>query len=311
MVVGFGYLMTFLRWYGLGSAGLSFFATRLRVEVALLAEPLFEHWYEKRAEIDYRALLNANFCVAAILISFGGLIGKRVALGKWLDVRDAGGTISIHMFGAYFGLSASRILGKPVDVRLEKKSSRASDVISLIGTVFLWLYWPSFVSGGLTPGTFEAQRAITNTIIALLGRGKLSPVHVQNSTLAGGVAIGATANFPLGPFGALVVGSMAGASSARGFAKVTPALDAIVHDSCGVGNLHGTPSLLGGAVSAIVPIWIDGAGAPKTQLAGIALTLVISIASGSFTGSLMSLFAEPDVPTADDSPYWEVADDLG
>lgn len=345
MLVGFGYLMTFLRWYGLGSAGLTFYVTCLGAQLSLLTEGFFADWFKNQVIVNYRTLLNANFAVAAFLISFGGLIGKvnpsqlcvmtvfesifysmnkRVILTKWLDISDCGGTIIIHMFGAVFGLAASKAIGKPRDTTHEK-SSYVSDVFSLIGTVFLWLYWPSFVSGGLTPSTIQAQRAITNTIVSLLGstvmtfalspvfsEGRLDPVHVQNSTLAGGVAVGATANFPLGPFGALSIGMMAGAISVFGFARVTPFLEEHfdLHDSCGIGNLHGMPSLLGGIVSAIVPVWIEAAGTPMDQLLGIVMTILVGGASGFAVGKIMKLFEDEDVPMADDSPYWEVADDF-
>ena len=76
MLVGFGYLMTFLRWYGLGAVGLTMFVTCLGVEVSLLLEPLFADWWSTPITIDLMALLNANYAVAAFLISFGGLIGK-------------------------------------------------------------------------------------------------------------------------------------------------------------------------------------------------------------------------------------------
>lgn len=345
LFVGFGYLMTFLRWYGLGAAGLTMFITCFGIECALLAEPLFGDWFSKRVDVDYQALINADFAVAAFLISFGGLIGKinptqiwvlvvlesvfysankRLVLIKWLDIQDCGGTIIIHMFGAYFGLAASWILGKP---RLtdKEKSSTTTDVLALVGTVFLWIYWPSFVSGSLKPGSLGAQRAIINTVMALLGAtvvtfalspafgGRLDPVHVQNSTLAGGVAIGATANLPLGPFGACLLGTFAGAVSVAGYAKITPYLEDKLglHDTCGIHNLHGMPSIIGGLASAIVPAWIAAAGAPKFQLLGVVCTLAISSVSGAFTGKIMSLFKDDDdTPMADDSLYWEVADDF-
>lgn len=338
LLTGFGYLMTFLRWYGLGAAGLTMFITCYGMECSLLAESLFANWLNLK--IDFETLLNADFAVAAYLISFGGLIGKinptqiwllvtleslfysankRLVLVKWLDVKDCGGTIIIHMFGAYFGLAASYVLGHKDSKR--EKSSTVSDVLSLIGTVFLWIYWPSFVSATLTPDSVGAQRAILNCVLALLGAtvatfatstffGKLDPVHVQNSTLAGGVAIGATANLPLGPFGALLLGSFAGVVSVLGYSKGTPYLEKYgLHDTCGIHNLHGMPSLIGGIASAIVPIWIDNAGAPKTQVLGVVFTLLISIGTGFITGKVMYIFKD-DAPMADDSVHWEVADDF-
>ena len=49
----------------------------------------------------------------------------------------------------------------------------------------------------------------------------LSQEHVQNATLAGGVAIGTAADLAVQPVGALVVGTVAGAVSVIGFEKIT------------------------------------------------------------------------------------------
>ena len=65
-------------------------------------------------------------------------------------VEDAGGTIVIHMFGAYFGLAATKMMGKPKDAAGAEGTNATSDVLSLVGTTFLWLYWPSFNGGGFT-----------------------------------------------------------------------------------------------------------------------------------------------------------------
>ena len=43
---------------------------------SLEVEPLFDESFAGSVTIDMAALLNANFAVAAFLISFGGLIGK-------------------------------------------------------------------------------------------------------------------------------------------------------------------------------------------------------------------------------------------
>lgn len=68
-----------------------------------------------------------------------------------------------------------------------------------------------------------------NTVLSLIGaclsafalsaayHGKLDMVHIQNSTLAGGVAIGSAANMDMAPAAALGVGMVAGTASVLGF----------------------------------------------------------------------------------------------
>ncbi len=70
---------------------------------------------------------------------------------------------------------------------------------------------------------------VMNTIMALLGaaiaafassaafNGKFNMVHIQNATLAGGVAIGSAANLSFSPAGAVAVGVIAGILSTMGF----------------------------------------------------------------------------------------------
>ncbi len=78
-------------------------------------------------------------------------------------------------------------------------------------------------------------------------------VHVQNATLAGGVAIGAIADMAVEPFAALLVGSVAGVVSTLGFRYLTDALKGLkLHDTCGVNNLHGIPGVISGLASVVV-----------------------------------------------------------
>jgi ammonium transporter Rh len=65
MFIGFGYLMTFLRWYGLGAIGLTMLVTAVGVQVSLLVEPILEG---SAVSVGIYALLRANFAVAAFLV---------------------------------------------------------------------------------------------------------------------------------------------------------------------------------------------------------------------------------------------------
>lgn len=95
-------------------------------------------------------------------------------------------------------------------------------------------------------------------------------VHIQNATLAGGVAIGSAANLVVTPGGALAVGVAAGLLSVAGYARLSPRLEAGLglHDTCGVHNLHGMPGVLGGLVAAAVAAISPGDNAPVLKHAG-------------------------------------------
>ena len=75
MLVGFGYLMTFLKNFGLGAVGLTFIITVLSVQInILLAAYLSPN--SGSPTIDSTSLMDGNFGAAVILISYGCMIGK-------------------------------------------------------------------------------------------------------------------------------------------------------------------------------------------------------------------------------------------
>jgi len=189
MFVGFGYLMTFLKWYGLGAVGLTMVVTAIGIQYVLFTESFWHKvvgdadWV--KVDINIYTLLQSLYAISAVLISFGAVIGKITPLGlvimtlielflhgfnykvmmeHWFEFSDMGGTYIDHMFGAYFGLSVAYMLGKP---KGSAEGGSVPDIFSLIGTAFLWVYWPSFVGGAAEPNSEQQQRAIVNTIIAL------------------------------------------------------------------------------------------------------------------------------------------------
>ena len=64
-------------------------------------------------------------------------------------------------------------------------------------------------------------------------KGKFNMVHIQNATLAGGVAVGAVADQIVQPYGAMIIGTFAGILSTLGYQFLTPRLNrGILHDTC-------------------------------------------------------------------------------
>ncbi|XP_055354446.1 ammonium transporter Rh type A-like [Paramacrobiotus metropolitanus] len=288
MFIGFGYLMTFLRKYGYSSLGINFLLAAFVIQWATLMRG-FLHMEGMSFKIDLTTLLTSDFTVAAILITFGAVLGKlsplqylimalievAVSLGNeyicvhYLKTRDIGGSIFVHIFGAYFGLAVSRMLYRweysVTDFNTLKFTTKTTDLFSMIGTIFLWMYWPSFNSA-VAEKEFQ-QRAVINTYFAmasccvvtficshLFHHNKFSMELVQNATLAGGVALGATADMIVQPYGALIIGAGAGILSCVGFHYINPILEnkLKVHDTCGVNNLHGMPGILAALISGVV-----------------------------------------------------------
>jgi ammonium transporter Rh len=241
------------------------------------------------------------------------------------------------MFGAYFGLAVAGVIGKPPP-SATTEGGHIADIFSLIGTVFLWIYWPSFNGGALPAESHQQQRAVIGTIFCMTGStiasfivssflsatGRFRPVDIQNATLAGGVAIGAVCHLTLSISDCILIGFAAGSASTYGFSRLQPKLDDLgIHDSCGVNNLHGIPSLIGGLASLILtaykgprghdmPIVFTHRNQWSHQFSAIALTLALSISSGLFTGALLKLLAnDSSTPLFIDEPYWEMLDEEG
>jgi ammonium transporter Rh len=127
--------------------------------------------------------------------------------------------------------------------------------------MFLWIYWPSF-NGAMTGSSEAFSRVVVNTIMSLTGscivsflfsfvlRGekKFCMIDIQNATLAGGVAMGAAADLPLGIASSLAIGMIAGGVSVLGYTRLQSKLEYYfqIYDTCGVLNLHGLPGVIGG-----------------------------------------------------------------
>ena len=83
--------------------------------------------------------------------------------------------------------------------------------------------------------------------------GKLTMEIVLNASLAGGVAVGASASIICRPFGAMIAGFVVGCTTAFGYAYLQPCLRKCgFHDTAGVLYLFAMPGFVGGIISCIV-----------------------------------------------------------
>lgn len=96
-------------------------------------------------------------------------------LNEWLMLEsayfpgfvDAGGSIVIHAFGAYFGLGViSNTLSKFADGP-QTENNATSNQFCLIGSMMLWIFWPSFTSALVAPELVPLTAI--NTVFALCG----------------------------------------------------------------------------------------------------------------------------------------------
>lgn len=70
----------------------------------------------------------------------------------------------------------------------------------------------------MIPYIFQVTAFVTSSLVS---HGKFDMVHIQNSTLAGGVAVGSVCNLHIGAGGAIAIGIGAGILSVLGYRYLT------------------------------------------------------------------------------------------
>jgi ammonium transporter Rh len=335
LLVGFGFLMVFVKNYGYSATTGTYLVVAAAIPLYLLLRSSGLLSAEAVEPNSIKSLLLAEFACASALIAMGAVLGRlRVyqyallatlavpayMLNEWLVLdgglavtkgfTDAAGSIVIHAFGAYFGLGLAVALSTRKALEQAVESDETSDRFSMLGSMVLWVFWPSFCSAVVPPEQMP-QTAI-NTVVALSGatlstylvscllrKGKPSFADMANAALAGGVAIGATCNI-VSPTLAFGIGGLAGALSVVGYVVIQPKLDKVlkITDTCGVHNLHGMPGLLGGLVAVVVT-----PGLAKAQLIGIVFTVVLAFVSGSVGGLLIRLTGAKSEAYADEGEF--------
>lgn len=335
LLVGFGFLMVFVKNYGFSATTGTYLVVATTLPLYLLLRATGILSAEAIPADSIKALLFAEFAAASALIAMGAVLGRLrnyqyailgilivpvYLLNEWLvydgglgftkGFVDAAGSIGIHAFGAYFGMGLTIALtsGKSRDISIE--SDATSDRFAMLGSMVLWIFWPSFCSAVVAPE--QVQQTVINTVLALCGatvstyilslvfrKGKAAIADIANASLAGGVAIGATCN-AVGPAGAFGIGIAAGVLCMIGYTIIQAKLQSKLKivDTCGVHNLHGMPGILGGLIAILVVPNIASA-----QLSGIVFTVIFAFATGLVGGFIIKLTGAKKVPYEDSEEF--------
>jgi ammonium transporter Rh len=341
LLVGFGFLMVFVKKYGRSALTATYLLVSVAIPLYFFKDSFFNPAGGSESIID--KLILAEFAAASLLICAGAVLGRLkmnqylllgilfvpfYALNEWIvlngglglinKVVDTGGSIVIHAFGAIFGMGVAYSMTTKKEYQTPVECDETSDRFSLLGSMVLWVFWPSFCAALVVPA--DVPKTAVNVILALCGstlatyfatvklRGKISAADIANATLAGGVAIGSTCDLA-SPVAAFTIGILAGVVSTFGFAviqgKLTDAMERV--DTCGVLYLHGLPGLFGGLAALFVVTGINSGA----QLAGIAVTVLLAAVSGLFSGKIISFFGRRTEPYLDAEEFDAESEEVG
>ena len=132
--IGFGFLMVFLKTHAWSSVGFNFLIGAWAFQCGIVLTGFFRAVFSEeglqsgyKIPLTLESLVEGDFCAAAALITMGALLGKTtfaqlfvlvtlesvvyainaIVVLELLRCHDVGGAMTIHQFGAYFGLAAS------------------------------------------------------------------------------------------------------------------------------------------------------------------------------------------------------------
>ncbi|NXA43453.1 RHBGB protein, partial [Eudromia elegans] len=338
-LMGFGFLMVFLSRYSMESAATCFLVTAFAIQWALLIQGFLYSFRNGKIYMEARSMVRADFCAGAVLVSTGAVLGwgnplrllllsllevplfsaNEYVLLHLMGVRDSGGSLTVHTFGAYFGLALSWSSREHRAHRTEQQrdTGHPPDVLAAVGTVCLWIFWPGFVSATVAAAepwaelnmyvAMAASTLATFVMSPLLQRDRPCMRQVQDAAVAGAITMGMAGEMLLAPFGALVAGFLAGLIPPLSSRFLVPVFGRRpgIGDACGVHGAHGLPGVLGAMLGTLLaalatadaygdrlqvafPRVADGSRTATyqalCQLCALPVTLLLAVLGGSASG---------------------------
>ena len=207
ILLGFGFLNSFLKHYSWTGLALTIIACVLSTEFGLFMlicwRAIFSvEWNFGR--FNFQHLLDANLCAGSVIISLGAVFGK-ISMAQYLililtetigvtfnytllrqviKIIDLGGALTVHLFGALYGGIYSFISfysrGDRERIRLSPHlgSSYFSNIFAFFGSLILLSYFPAFNTCLLNDDLYRPNDTgdlkpkydgMINTYLAILG----------------------------------------------------------------------------------------------------------------------------------------------
>nr|XP_007978179.2 RH-like protein isoform X5 [Chlorocebus sabaeus] len=328
-VLGLGFFTSNLRRNSWSSVAFNLFLLALGVQWAILLDGFLSQFSPGKVVIKLLSIRLATRSAMSMLISVSAVLGKvnlvqlvvmelveltvfgtmRMVVSNILGIDYHMNMMYIHVFTAYFGLTVAWCLPKPVPKGTEDKYQTATSpsLFAMLGTLFLWMFWPSFNSA-LLIYPIERKNAVFNTYYALAvsavtaisvsslahPRGKINMTYMHNAALAGGVAVSASCHVIHSPWIAMVLGLLAGLISIGGAKCLPVCFNRVlgIHESHSVHSTFGLPGLLGEityiVLMALRVVWASSNMISFQVLLStgtLSLAMAMSITSGLLTVS--------------------------
>ncbi|NWW69597.1 RHL protein, partial [Climacteris rufus] len=301
VIFGFGFFLVVLRRYGFSSTGFTLLLVVLGVQCSVLVEDLL-HSLAQEDEGGMRSLAKAVVSMTAVVISSGAVLGKAnpvqlivltvlesttFCVSRWINRRflkivDSLTLMHVHLFGAYFGLAASSCFPRLPPGLDKHRSTAQAELFSLLGTVFVWVFWPSFNSllaqPMLGPAVLNTYLALAVSAVAAFvlsaltsKDGKFRMTHIHSAVLAGGVTISYTAHSIQHPWIAMILGLLGSAISVLGSHCLqrcfNPPLK--IHDTSGVHFTFGLPAVLGAVATVVLSVVNQESATQRNDLSSL------------------------------------------
>ncbi|NXM29653.1 RHL protein, partial [Oxyruncus cristatus] len=346
VIFGFGFFLVVLRRYGFSSTGFNLLIIVLGVQCSVLVEDLLVFFHLEANEGVPKSIAKALISMTAVVISTGAVLGKtnlvqlivmtlvelivfrvsRRINRRYLQVGDHLSLMHVHLFGTYFGLAVASCFPEP-SPRLDKnRSTPKSDLFSVLGSVFLWVFWPSFNSllaqsrriAVLNTYFALAVSAVTAFMLSALTSkdGKFRMTHIHGAALAGGVTVSFTAEMIGHPWIAMILGLLGSAITILGSHCLQRCLNPPlkIHDTSGVHFTFGLPAVLGALAQVVLLVireWTNSSSLDYLVLLHIGAfcqTISLALITGFITGFILNTRPLKIIPVSkyfEDQFYWE------